>query len=144
MPDSVRALAGARVAELSGTARDVLLAASVLGTRFRRDVLAGLAGALFDTGPGELTSALAAGRDARLLELAGPGEDRFRHDLVRDAIYDSIAVDAREDLHSRAGDVLASLAGRGRDVDDAVAEVTVYCTGDWDQPGRPSTPRPSP
>jgi len=119
VPDSVRALAGARVAELSDTARDVLLAASVLGTRFRRDVLAGLAGALFDTGPGELAGALAAGRDARLLELAGPGEDRFRHDLVRDAIYDSIPVDARERLHGRAGDILASLAGRGRDVDDA-------------------------
>ena len=84
MPDSVRALAGARVAELTGTARDVVLAASVLGTRFRRDVLAGLAG----LEPGELAAALAAGRDASLLQLAEPGEDRFRHDLVRDAIYD--------------------------------------------------------
>ena len=115
VPDSVRALAGARVGELTGTARDVVLAASVLGTRFRRDVLAGLAG----LEPGELASAVSAGRDARLLELAGPGEDRFRHDLVRDAIYDSIPADAREDLHTRAGGVLASLADRGRDVDDA-------------------------
>ena len=97
VPDSVRALAGARVAGLPGTARDVLLAASVLGTRFRRDVLAGLAGVEH----GELAGALAAGRDARLLELAEPGEDRFRHDLVRDAIYDSIPVAAREDLHGR-------------------------------------------
>jgi hypothetical protein len=63
-------------------------------------------------------TAARAGRDARLLELAEPGEDRFRHDLVRDAIYDSIPVDAREDLHARAGGVLAGLAGRGRDVDD--------------------------
>ena len=115
VPDSVRALAGARVGELSGTARDVVLAASVLGTRFRRDVLAALAG----LEPGELAAALAAGRDASLLQLAAPGEDRFRHDLVRDAIYDSIPADAREDLHTRAGDVLASLADRGRDVDDA-------------------------
>ena len=119
VPDSVRALAGARLAELSGAARDVLLAASVLGTRFRRDVLAVLADALFDTGAGELAGALAAGRDARLLDLAEPGEDRFRHDLVRDAIYDSIPAAAREDLHTRAGDVLAALAARGRDVDDA-------------------------
>jgi hypothetical protein len=115
VPDSVRALAGVRVAELAGTARDVLLAASVLGTRFRRDVLAMLA----RVQPGELSAALAAGRDARLLEPAGPGEDRFRHDLVRDAIYDSIPAAAREDLHAQAGEVLASLAGRGRDVDDA-------------------------
>ena len=115
MPDSVRALAGARVGELSGTARDVVLAASVLGTRFRRDVLAALAG----LEPGELAGALAAGRDTSLLQLAAPGEDRFRHDLVRDAIYDSIPADAREDLHTRAGRVLAALADRGRDVDDA-------------------------
>jgi hypothetical protein len=115
VPDSVRALAGARVGELTGTARDVVLAASVLGTRFRRDVLAGLTG----LEPGELAAALAAGRDTSLLQLAEPGEDRFRHDLVRDAIYDSIPADAREDLHTRAGGVLASLASRGRDVDDA-------------------------
>ncbi|HEX3310532.1 MAG TPA: AAA family ATPase, partial [Streptosporangiaceae bacterium] len=115
VPDSVRALAGARVGELTGTARDVVLAASVLGTRFRRDVLAGVAG----LEPGELAGALAAGRDTSLLQLAEPGEDRFRHDLVRDAIYDSIPADVREDLHTRAGGVLASLAGRGRDVDDA-------------------------
>jgi len=25
----------------------------------------------------------------------------------------------------------------------AIAELTVYCTGDWTRPGRPSTPRPS-
>jgi hypothetical protein len=115
VPDSVRALGGARVAELTGAAREVLLAASVLGTRFRRDVLAGLAGVQ----PGELAGELAAGRDARLLELAEPGEDRFRHDLVRDAIYDSIPVATREELHARAGSVLAALAARGRDVDDA-------------------------
>jgi len=115
VPDSVRALAGARVGELTGTARAVVLAASVLGTRFRRDVLAALAG----LEPGELAGALAAGRDTGLLQLAEPGEDRFRHDLVRDAIYDSIPADAREDLHTRAGRILASLAGRGRDVDDA-------------------------
>jgi AAA ATPase domain len=115
VPDSVRALAGARLAELSGTARDVVLAASILGTRFRRDVLAGLAG----LEPAELAAALAAGRETSLLQLAEPGEDRFRHDLVRDAIYDSIPADAREDLHTRAGGVLASLADRGRDVDDA-------------------------
>ena len=115
VPDSVRALADVRVAELAGTARDALAAASVLGTRFRRDVLAGLAGVQ----PGELAGALAAGRDARLLEAAEPGEDRFRHDLVRDAIYDAIPVAAREDLHARAGGVLARMAARGRDVDDA-------------------------
>ncbi len=64
---------------------------------------------------------LAAGRDARLLEPAGPGEDQFRHDLVRDAIYEAIPEVDREDLHAQAGGTLAALADRGRDVDDAEA-----------------------
>ncbi len=115
VPGSVRVIAGARVAELAGTAREVVQAASVLGTCFRRDVLAGLAG----VPPGELAGALADGQDARLLEPVGAGEDRFRHDLVRDAIYDAIPAAVREELHARAGRVLAALADRGRDVDDA-------------------------
>ena len=71
--------------------------------------------------PGELAGALAAGRDARLLEPAGLGEDRFRHEMVRDAVDDAIPEADREELHARAGGVLAELAARGRDVDDAEA-----------------------
>src|SRR5262249_7194703 len=70
---------------------------------------------------GDLADALAAGRDARLLEPSGPGEDRFRHELVRDAIYDALPEAVREERHAQAGRVLAELAGRGRDVDDAEA-----------------------
>ena len=95
----------------------MLKAAAVLGARFRRDVLAPVTG----VPPGELAGALATGRDARLLEPAGPGEDRFRHELVRDAVYDAIPEADREELHAQAGGVLAALAARGRDVDDAEA-----------------------
>jgi hypothetical protein len=117
VPDPVRVITSARLAELSGPAQSVLKAAAVLGARFRRDVLAALTG----TPPGELAGALAAARDARLLEPAGPGEDRFRHEMVRDAVYDAIPESAREEQHAQAGGVLAALAGRGRDVDDAEA-----------------------
>src|SRR4029077_14229037 len=71
--------------------------------------------------PGELADALGTGRDARLLEPAGAGEDRFRHEMVRDAVYDAIPEADREELHAQAGGMLATLAGRGRDVDDAEA-----------------------
>jgi hypothetical protein len=117
VPDSVRVITRARLAELSEPTRSVLESAAVLGARFRRDVL----GLLTGIAAGELADALAAGRDARLLEAVGPGEDRFRHELVRDAIYDAIPEAAREERHARAGGVLAELAGRGRDVDDAEA-----------------------
>ena len=114
VPESVRVMTRARLAELSGPARSVLKAAAVLGARFRRDVLATVTGAP----AGELAGALAAGRDARLLEPAGPGADRFRHELVRDAVYDAIPEADREDLHARAGGVLA---GRNQHADDAEA-----------------------
>ena len=74
-------MTAARLAELPTVTRRLLAADAVLGTRFRLDVLARLA----DTPLGELRSALAAGHAAGLLEGGEPGEDRFRHDLVRDA-----------------------------------------------------------
>ncbi|HET9969174.1 MAG TPA: AAA family ATPase, partial [Streptosporangiaceae bacterium] len=115
VPGSVRVITRARLAGLREPTRSVLGSAAVLGASFRRDVLAQLTG----LSVAELADALAAGRDARLLEPAGPGEDRFRHDLVRDAIYDATPEADREERHARAGQVLAELAGRGRDADDA-------------------------
>jgi len=117
VPDSVRVITRARLAELREPTRSVIEFAAVLGARFRRDVLAQLAG----VPAGDLADALAAGRDARLLEPSGPGEDRFRHELVRDAIYDALPAAVREERHAQAGAVLGELAGRGRDVDDAEA-----------------------
>jgi predicted ATPase len=58
VPDPVRMITSARMAELPGPARSVLNTAAVLGARFRRDVLASLTG----VPPGELAGALAAGR----------------------------------------------------------------------------------
>ncbi len=115
VPGSVRVITRARLAGLPEPTRSVLGSAAVLGASFRRDVLAQLTGLPVAA----LADALAAGRDARLLEPAGPGEDRFRHDLVRDAIYDATPEADREERHARAGRVLAELAGRGRDADDA-------------------------
>jgi hypothetical protein len=117
VPEPVRVITHARLAELSVPARSVLKAAAVLGARFRRDVLASVTG----VPPAELADALATGRDARLLEPAGAGEDRFRHEMVRDAVYDAIPEADREELHAQAGGMLATLARRGRDVDDAEA-----------------------
>ena len=98
VPDSVLVITRARLAELPESTRSILGSAAVLGARFRRDVLAQLTA----VPAGELADALAAGRDARLIEAAGPGEDQFRHELVRDAIYDAIPEAAREERHAQA------------------------------------------
>lgn len=115
VPDPVRVIAAARLAELPERTRRVLSAAAVLGTRFRLDVLA----ELMAMSLGEVSGALADGHAAGLLAPGEPGEDRFRHDLVRDAIYAAMPASAREEMHARAGDVLAAHAGRGRGVDAA-------------------------
>ncbi|HEY2691509.1 MAG TPA: AAA family ATPase [Streptosporangiaceae bacterium] len=115
VPDSVRAIAAAQLAGLPEPAVGVVWSAAVIGTRFRRDVLADLAGVPL-TG---LHDALADAYRAGLLADGEPGESRFRHDLVRDAVYGVIPAGTREKLHARVGAVLASFADRGRDVDSA-------------------------
>ncbi|MGE5289362.1 MAG: ATP-binding protein [Micromonosporaceae bacterium] len=120
VPDSVRAITATRLAELPESARRLVSAASVIGTRFRLDILAELMGVTLTGLHGPLADAHGGG----LLESGGPGENCFRHDLVRDAIYDAIPAGTRETLHGRAGAVLASFADRRRDVD--VAEVAYH------------------
>jgi AAA ATPase domain len=115
VPDSVRAITAAQLAGLPGPTVGLVWSAAVVGTRFRRDVLADLAGVPL-TG---LHDALADAYQAGLLADGEPGESRFRHDLVRDAVYGVIPAGTREQLHARAGAVLASFADRGRDVDAA-------------------------
>jgi len=115
VPDSVRAITAAQLAGLPEPAVGLVWSAAVIGTRFRRDVLADLAGVPL-TG---LHDTLADAYRAGLLADGEPGESRFRHDLVRDAVYGVVPAGTREKLHARVGAVLASFADRGRDVDAA-------------------------
>jgi hypothetical protein len=115
VPDTVRAITAAQLAGLPEPAVRLVWSASVIGTRFRRDILADLAGVPL-TG---LHDSLADAYRAGLLADGVPGENRFRHDLIRDAVYDAIPAGTREELHGLAAAVLASLADRGRDVDAA-------------------------
>ncbi len=103
VPDSVRALAGARVAELTGPARDVLVAASVLGTRFRRGVLAALAGRGRDVDDAEV---------AYHLVRAGSGVAGQAAEYARRAGDQALAALAFEDAvhwYERAAASLAAL-----------------------------------
>jgi hypothetical protein len=126
VPEPVRVITNARLAELSVPTRSVLKAAAVLGARFWRDVLGSVTG----VPPGELADALATGRDARLLEPAGAGEDRFRHEMVRDAVYDAIPEADREELHAQAGGVLAAEYAR-RAGDRAMAALAFEDVAHW-------------
>ncbi len=117
VPASVRAIVAARLAGLTDLTRRVVSAAAVLGSRFRLDVLAEMAGVPL----GELGTAVGEAHAVGLFGDAQPGEGRFRHDLVRDAGYDTLPVDQRMRWHARAGAVLTGFVQRGRDIEPAQA-----------------------
>ncbi|WP_166459296.1 ATP-binding protein [Amycolatopsis pithecellobii] len=113
VPSSVQALVAARLAGLPEPARAVVTRAAVLGSRFRLDVLAELAGvSLSDVGE-RMDEA------AGVVERVEPGIGRFRHELIRDAVYDVLAPGELAGRHRVAADCLIRRAGRGFDVDAA-------------------------
>jgi DNA-binding SARP family transcriptional activator len=104
LPDSVRQAVRLRVEQLSPAARQVLEAAAVVGQVFTCDTL------YLTAGRAELETA-----DA-LDELAGrqflahePGGGRFRHEIVREVVYQSLSAYRRGLLHRRAGEALERL-----------------------------------
>lgn len=103
VPPSVQALIAARIDRLPDDERSVLELASVEGTRFDPEAVAELAGA--DVAP-QLAALVRK-------ELLRPGGLAFRHQLVRDAAYESMPKQLRADLHERLAEWL-----RPRDGDE--------------------------
>lgn len=97
VPESVEEVMGARVDELGALPRQLLRSASVLGRSFRPEILA-------EVLDGAVTLD-AATRDVlgEFLEPDGPDRVRFRHALLRDSLYGSLAFKRRRQLHLRAG-----------------------------------------
>ena len=107
VPDSLTDVLLLRAAGLDPADRDVADAAAVIGRTFDFDLLAAVTGA----DPAALDGALRAAQDAFLVQ-AGAARDTFdfRHALIRDALYDQIAVPRRRDVHERVATVAE---GRG-------------------------------
>ncbi|HYN19013.1 MAG TPA: AAA family ATPase, partial [Actinomycetes bacterium] len=118
-PPTIQALLAARLDRLAGEERALLDRASVIGQAFDRAAVLGLT-----------PEPARAGADAHLLalvrkELLRPaqaplgGRDgfQFRHQLVRDAAYDSLPKQARAELHERyAGWLAQAFATRGGEI----------------------------
>jgi len=110
LPASLRAAVDARVDATSEACRRTLWAASVLGRVFPVDVLARmLAGSGTDC-----AVALQEARAVGLLEPGpSPGEERFVHALVRDAVEARLPPTGRAGLHREAAEALEVVhAGR--------------------------------
>lgn len=115
VPESLHGVLDARLAVLSERCRAALIAASVLGSEFSRDVLEETTG----LPSSELLDLIEEAVPARILKWADSSTAAFGHELVRDALYESLGVARRIRLHQDAGEALERIASKGRYVDPA-------------------------
>jgi serine/threonine protein kinase/tetratricopeptide (TPR) repeat protein len=99
LPGSLRELVSRRLSTLSEPARELVIAAAVLG----RDVDARMLAGLVDQAPDEMIEALSELLRRQVLEQPAPGRYRFVHDKVREIVYEQTDLDQRRQFHLRAG-----------------------------------------
>jgi DNA-binding CsgD family transcriptional regulator len=115
---AARRLLLARFSAVGAIAQRYVGAASVLGTRFRLSAAAAIA----DLPPAQAAGTVEDLYRADLLRGDDPGWGRFRHALVRQAIYDDLAPPTRAYLHERAfRALLAAGVAAGEAAEHAIA-----------------------
>lgn len=110
VPDTIEDAVLARMARLSDDARALGRAASVMGRCFAPDVLAGIMDRQIEDLDGPLQELV----DSSVLfpfEFIDRGYYDFRHQLLRDALYDTVPAAELRRLHARAGEFGAELVG---------------------------------
>ncbi|MDQ2912425.1 MAG: AAA family ATPase [Chloroflexota bacterium] len=118
IPDSVQAVLGARLDSLPPPEKLALQTASVLGEHFSLSILFGLrAAAELAPAPESLV------RKGMFVESPDGETLAFRHVLIRDVAYGSLAKSERADLHERALALLTKTAG---DRISEISEVLAY------------------
>jgi DNA-binding CsgD family transcriptional regulator/tetratricopeptide (TPR) repeat protein len=132
IPDRLRELVAARLAVLEPTALAVLRAASAAG----REVDDGLLADALGLPEGAVHAAMREATDTGILVRTPGGDDgprhRFRHGLLRDAVYDELFPRERRRLHAAFATALAT---RARTDPDGVppAELAIH----WDAADEP-------
>jgi DNA-binding CsgD family transcriptional regulator len=99
VPENVRAAISQRLSRLSQLARQALIVASVIGHEFELRVVAAV---LSDAPEKSLLGALDEALEAELIEplLRGDHWYHFKHELIRDALYDSTPPGSRAQWHA--------------------------------------------
>jgi tetratricopeptide (TPR) repeat protein len=103
VPSSLRATIVGRLRSLPAEAAQLVQLASVLGSGFTANELSDLVG----RSPSDLLAPLEEASRSGMLVAKG-SQLMFRHDVVRQALYDEIPESAREALHHQVGKVLAA------------------------------------
>lgn len=105
LPDKVRQVLDARLAQLSPAARGVIELAAVIGRAFTFGVLA----ATTDLGEESLVAALDECWRRRIIREQGADAYDFSHDKLREAAYASLSQTRRRWLHGRVAEALAQV-----------------------------------
>jgi class 3 adenylate cyclase/tetratricopeptide (TPR) repeat protein len=122
-PPTIQALLAARLDRLEGEERALLDRASVMGQAFDRAAVLALTPEPARAGADIHLLALVRKELLRPAQAPFGGRDgfRFRHQLVRDAAYDSLPKQTRAELHERyAGWLAGTFADRGGEVSEVV------------------------
>ncbi|HEV7735056.1 MAG TPA: AAA family ATPase [Candidatus Binatia bacterium] len=122
LPEGLRASIRGRIEPLAPEARALVSLAAVIGRDFELAVLAIAAGLTPDATLVGLTPAVEAGL---VDQHDDGGAFRFRHALVREAVYGDLLPAARAGLHRRVGLGIERLRS-ATDVDASVAELAVH------------------
>ena len=106
LPESVRETVGERLNDLSHECNQVLTAASVIGRDFDLQLLQ----VVTDTEMSDLLDLLDEALRADVIQaLDRSGEYRFKHVLIREALYEELATANRMHLHNTIGESLEQL-----------------------------------
>ncbi len=123
LPDTLRQVLSARVGALSEAGQDILRIAAAAGTRVRPNLLIDAAG----TDEATVSAALREAVDHQILTADDDGRSgqfRFRHTLVRDAVYEHVLPGERRRLHTQFADVLQD--GPDGDADALICAEIAY------------------
>jgi predicted ATPase/class 3 adenylate cyclase len=141
VPPSIQALLAARLDRLSSDERIVIQRASVIGRVFSLDAVRTL---MREVEPDMVEAQLQALIRKELIRpepsyYLGEDEFRFRHHLIRDAAYQSMAKQTRADMHERFADFLQPTDGiRAADHDELVGYHLEQAYRYWLELGPPS------
>lgn len=116
LPDSVEVLVAERVDRLPAAERAVLRRAAVLGPGFSRDLLRAVV-------PRDIAAEVELEGLREFIEEESPGLFRFRHKLIRDALYEGLRYGARRELHGVAGE---AIEGEADDPDEHASLLSLH------------------
>jgi hypothetical protein len=108
LPPTVRQIVVDRLELLPDATRDALACGAVLGREFSAATVARMTSSL----PARVIDTLLAALRAGLVEETRPGDFRYSHALVRDAIEGSLPRETQTELHTRADAALGALGDR--------------------------------